>query len=156
MANERIEDVQKFRTHQEKAKVYGEHFQERLQAENPKRNLVGRMAPGYSSDGEGSYHTSTFYLVGEEAGIPRRGLGRLLLGDSKKKLKVLVQLNRHYCFGGSAIIRDANLRDSAERIMAEQDEKSGEKYSSNTRYSTEEDFFKLEQVKMPSCERPLL
>jgi len=151
MGNERLENIQKMRTHQDKAKIYGMIFQESLQGENTQRTFVGRMTPGYSSDGGENYHTSTFYLIGEEVETPRKGLSKLLLGKSKKKLKVLVELNRHYLTGGSAIIRDTNLRESTEKIMTEQDERSGEKYSSNIRYSTEEDFFELEQVKMPSC-----
>ena len=156
MAKERIEDVQKFRTHQEKARVYGEHLQERLQAENPQRVLIGRMTPGFEYDEGDKVYTSTFYLIGEEANVQRRGLGMLLLRNTKRRLKVLVKLNRVYCFGGSAIIFDASLREPAERIMRELDEKSGEKYSSKTRYSTGEDFSKFRQVKMPSCEEPFL
>ena len=93
-----------------------------------------------------------FYLVTEEVnipGMPRKGLSKLLfgeLGKPKKKLRVLVQLKRNWFDGGSATILDASLRDSTERIMKELDEKSGESYSSQTSYSTENNLTEFEEV----------
>lgn len=149
MLNERLRDIQEFETHQEKVKVYGMHFQERLQAKNPQRRLVGRMAPRCYLMDEGMTLPSTLYVVGEEVDVPRKGLGRLLFGESEKKLRVLVQLERNYYFGCRAVIHDASLIDSAEEIIAEQDEESLEKYSSNIRHSTKEYFFKFKPVEIP-------
>ena len=155
MLVEAIEDTRKFENHQEKVRVYGSNFLGRMQKEHPELDLIGRMAPGLYSDSRGNYYESTSYFVGEQVELPRAGLGRVL-GRTKQRLRILVELNRHYQDGGSVIIRDVRLRDSTQRALKELDEASGENYSANVKYSSEPDLIKIKQARMPRCEAPFL
>lgn len=143
MVNEMIEDIPRFGSYQDKARVYGDHFKERLQAEHPERKLHVKI----SESGDGHEHSPDFavYSVEEMLEVPKTGLGRLiflihapLLSLTKLVPKTLARLSRsEYNFGSNcaATILDKSLRESAERILAELDEKSGETYAKQTTYS---------------------
>ena len=141
MANERIEDVAKFGTIRERVVAYGQNLQERLQAQYPQRRFTGKVSHvpgfGYAGDREA-------YLIQEgNTEVPRRWIGRFL-GPTKTVPRTLIRLSIRGNLGVDwvnensfeAEIIDPSLRDSAGKIMAELDQKSGQHYSKRTTWAS--------------------
>jgi len=144
MENERLEDIPRFgASHFERVRIYGQHLQRKLQAENPQRNLIRKLTPEYAHVGNDTWVlSSTSYLIGEEVNIPRTGWRTMLPGNSDRKLKALVRLNtnsaQHF-----ATIYEPSFRDSIVRIIEEQDGLSNETYSLQTTYSNEDNILRI-------------
>ena len=140
MANEMIEDVAKFGTIRERVIIYGRNLQERLQAEYPQRKFTGKVS---HIPGLGYAQSREEYIIQEVTEVPRTGVGRLL-GSTKTVPRTLVTLSIRGDLGVGwvsekhfeAEIIDPCLRDSAGKIMAELDQKSGQHYSKRTTWAS--------------------
>jgi len=130
---ERLEDTQSFKTHFDKIKVYGDNLLEELRREDPGRIFKKRVS--YADIGV-DYIVSGSYHIKGKVEVPRTKLGRFVFGSETKRVtRTLVRLYRDDA-QFSAVVEDSNLREAMARILPRLDERSGEKYSPNLRFSS--------------------
>lgn len=149
MIADKLKDIKRFSTPEEKAEHYGRRLREMLQDEHPKRRFLGRVFRTYNSCFEEVRYVFGDYIIGEEVEFQRTGLLRQLLGKIGKDVQVLVGIRRpeHDYVGSSAKIYDLDLRESTKRILQELDRESGESYSSRIFYSDKQIFISSKKFK---------